>query len=93
MLRVDSHAPALCSTGWSLPVIPVGGTAEIVFDAGFGAAWGDIPVELRQAVLMLAAHFYEHRSAVSDREYALPLAVKELCRRHKPLRLFGGGKR
>lgn len=92
-LRVDAHAPALCSAGWSLPVIPVGGTAEIVLDAGFGPSWGDIPVELRQAVLMLATHYYENRSAVSDREYAMPMGVKELCRRHKPVRLFGGGRR
>lgn len=91
-LRGDDHTPCVISAGWSLPTIPVGGTAEIVFDAGF-ADWAMVPADLRQAVLMLAAHFYENRSATTDRAIAMPLAVATLLKRHKPVRLFGGGRR
>ena len=42
----DAHHPALECRSWSLPTIPVGGTAEIVFDAGFGAVWSDAPADL-----------------------------------------------
>lgn len=65
-LRRDAHAPTLCSLGLSLPTIPVGGTAEIEFNAGYGA-WGDVPDDLKQAVLLLATHFYENRSVVGPR--------------------------
>ncbi len=91
-LRGDDHCPSVISTSWALPTIPVGGTAEFVFDAGF-ANWASVPADLRQAVLMLAAHFYENRSATVDRAVALPLSVATLLKRHKPVRLFGGGRR
>lgn len=91
-LRGDDHSPAVLSAGWALPTIPVGGTAEIIFEAGF-ADWATVPADLRQAVLMLATHFYENRSATVDRAIALPLAVATLLKRHKPMRLFGGGRR
>jgi uncharacterized phiE125 gp8 family phage protein len=37
---------------------------EIDFTAGFGASGIDVPQPLRQALLLLATHWYEHRSAV-----------------------------
>ena len=91
-VRGDNHNPCVISTGWALPTIPVGGTAEIIFEAGY-ADWASVPADLRQSVLMLAAHFYENRSATVDRAVALPLAVATLLKRHKPVRLFGGGRR
>jgi uncharacterized phiE125 gp8 family phage protein len=91
-LHGDDHSPYVMSTSWALPTIPVGGTAEIVFAAGFGD-WAAVPADLRQAVLMLASHFYENRSATVERAVALPLAVGTLLKRHKPVRLFGGGRR
>ena len=45
------------------------------------------------AVLMLAAHFYENRSASAEKGRALPMGVAAICARHKPVRLFGGGRR
>ena len=89
----DTHAPEVVATGWALPTIPVGGTAEFVFDAGYGPEWTDAPADLRQAVLMLAAHFYENRSASAEKGRALPMGVAAICARHKPVRLFGGGRR
>ena len=88
----DDHTPTLAAGNWSLPTIPVGGTAEMVFVAGFGD-WTTVPADLKQAVYMLAAHFYENRSATVERAVALPLAVATLLKRHKPIRLFGGGRR
>ncbi len=87
-LRQDVHAPALVSVGLSLPTIPVGGSADIAFTAGYGD-WADVPADLRQAVLMLAAHYYENRSAVTLRAANLPQSVVGICRRHAPIRLVG----
>jgi uncharacterized phiE125 gp8 family phage protein len=87
-LRPDAHAPVVQSVGLSLPTIPVGGTAEIEFTAGYGT-WAQVPEDLKQAVLLLATHFYENRSAIGARQQALPLSVASLCRRHTPIRLVG----
>lgn len=87
-LRPDTHAPVLHSLGISLPTIPVGGTAEIEFEAGFGT-WGQVPGDLKQAVMMLAAHYYENRTPTAQRVADLPLSVAAICRRHTPVRLVG----
>ncbi|MCX5497657.1 head-tail connector protein [Kaistia dalseonensis] len=39
---------------------------EIDVTAGYGPAAGDVPAPLRQAILMLVAHWYEHRGAVGS---------------------------
>ncbi|MDA8585734.1 head-tail connector protein [Rhodobacteraceae bacterium] len=85
----DTHAPHVVATGWSLPTIPVGGTAEIVFDAGYGAAWADAPADLRQAVLMLAAHYYENRGSAGARTHQIPSGPAAICARYKPIRISG----
>jgi len=89
-LEVDLHRPRLMSTGYTLPVIPVGGTAVIVFDAGFAADWSGLPSDLTQAVMMLAASYYENRGT-NPGEPELPQAVTALIARYRPVRLFGGG--
>ena len=59
-LVADLHRPRLVVAG--LPAdVPTDGRAVVEFDAGFGPAWGDVPADLQQAVLLLAAEFYEHR--------------------------------
>ena len=88
----DYFRPSIVAKGWSLPVIPEGGTAEIEFEAGFGATWDKIPADIGQAVFMLAAHFYDNRSALTDRGKSLPHGVAALLRRHQPVRLLGGGR-
>ncbi len=48
--------------------VPVGAAfngIEIDFTAGFGAEADDVPAPLRQAVMMLVAHWYELREPVS----------------------------
>lgn len=86
----DAHRPDLLALGWSLPTIPVGGTAEIVFDAGFGPTWGDIPDDIAQAVLMLAARYYEQRGGGGAARAPLPDGVEPILARHRSPRLFGG---
>lgn len=62
----DRYAPALApaSGGW-LPQIPTGGVAEIEVLAGHGEDASGVPADLRQAVLMLAAHYHEQRHAAA----------------------------
>lgn len=84
----DTHEPTIQGRGFSLPTIPVGGTADFVFEAGFGA-WDDIPPDLAEAVLLLATHFYENRSAIGVRTAPLPQSVASICRRYTPIRVSG----
>ncbi len=56
-LTIKADAAALA------PSLSAGGY-EVDFTAGFGAASTDVPAALRQAVLMLVTHWFEHRSAV-----------------------------
>ena len=84
----DAHEPVVQGMGFSLPTIPVGGTADFVFDAGFGT-WDDVPPDLAQAVMLLATHYYENRSASRVRVEPLPMAVASICRRYMPIRVSG----
>lgn len=85
----DMARPHLVGRGTGLPVIADGGTVEICFEAGFGAAWADLPVDLAQAVMLLAAEFYENRQAGALIQ-ALPLAVHGLIEPWRTVRLLGG---
>ena len=90
-LSEDAHRPHLKWLGLVLPTIPVGGTAEIVFEAGYSADWASVPADLKQAVMILATHFYEDRSGrMGDR---LPVSVASLLKPYRQIRLFGGGRR
>lgn len=91
VLEPDTHRPRLVATGLCLPSIPVAGGAEIGFDAGFGAAWSDIPADLAQAVFLLAAHYYEHRHDTGAVNGEMPHGVAALIQRYRNVRLFGGG--
>ncbi len=90
-LEQDMHRPRLVASGLCLPTIPVGGTATIVFTAGFGAAWSDIPQDLQRAVLLLAAHYYENRGDTTPTGDEIPHGVAALIQRYRNVRLFGGG--
>jgi uncharacterized phiE125 gp8 family phage protein len=81
----DTHRPLVRSVGFTLPTIPVGGRAEIDFTAGYGAVWSEVPGDLRQAVLMLAAEFHDNRAA--DR--GIPEAVAALVAPYRHVRLWG----
>ena len=88
----DTHCPTVVATGASLPAVPSGGSAEIVFEAGFGTDWSSVPADLSQAVFVLAANFYENRSHVTESAGGLPSAVWALIERHRPLRIGLGAR-
>lgn len=46
--------------------------------AGYGAAGENVPTAIRQAILMLVAHFYNNREAAGERMEELPFAVSAL---------------
>ncbi|MGI1663331.1 head-tail connector protein [Palleronia sp. KMU-117] len=92
-LERDTHRPALVAQGFLLPSIPLGGSAEITFEAGYGAAWTGVPADLRKAVFALAASYYENRHGATDGAEGFPAEVNALLVPHLNLRLFGGGRR
>ncbi|MBC7132696.1 MAG: hypothetical protein H5U16_06270 [Roseovarius sp.] len=92
-LERDAHRPVLRPVGMLLPMVPTGGVAEVLFRAGYGAGWGDLPPDLGQAVLMLAAHYYEHRHETALAEGCMPFGVASLIERYRKVRLLGGGAR
>ncbi len=88
----DLHRPRLVGKGTSLPTIPSDGFAKVVFDAGFGPGWTDVPVDLRQAVLLLASEYYEHRHDDAAQSAGLPFGVVTLIERWRTVRILGGGR-
>ncbi len=89
----DMQRPRLRATGSSLPQVPSAGAVLIEFDAGFGQDWSAIPADLQQAVLMLAAHFYEYRADTGLSEGCMPFGVASLIERYKTLRIGMGASR
>lgn len=90
-LERDAHRPRLVAVAGSLPVIPTGGRVEIAMTAGFGAEWAAVPPDLRQAVILLAAQFYEARHDAGDGVAGLPVAVQALIEGWRTVRILGGG--
>jgi uncharacterized phiE125 gp8 family phage protein len=86
----DSQRPRLVGRfGRHLPRIPACGHAEIRFTAGFGEAWEDVPADLRQAVLLLAAHFYENRADSGAASSSMPFGVLVLIEAYRATRIGG----
>lgn len=73
------------SLGGALPPIPQGYEAEFTFDAGFGPDAADVPGDLRQAVILLAADYYERRH--DDGGPGMPMAVRGLLDPWSPVRI------
>ncbi|WP_431300151.1 head-tail connector protein [Tabrizicola sp. BL-A-41-H6] len=88
----DLHRPRLAGKGTALPTIPASGLVKVVFDAGFGTTWAEVPADLRQAVLLLAAEFYEHRHDDNTQAAGLPFGVVTLIERWRTVRILGGGR-
>ncbi len=88
VLEQDFQVPALASKGFGLPTVPVAGSVEIELVAGYGADWSQIPADLRQAVLILAADFHENRRDGGDGG-VLPTRVMQLIAPFRVMRLFG----
>lgn len=87
----DSQRPRLVGRfGRALPRIPRSGHAEVRFTAGFAEEWEGVPADLRQAVLLLAAHYFETRSESEATPGTMPFGVLALLESYRALRLGGG---
>jgi len=84
-LQKVGHQSRLLATGACLPF---NGSVEIIFEAGFGPDWTDIPADLRQATLMLAAYHYENRNGADGGQF--PAGVLALLEPYRAYRLSGG---
>lgn len=89
-LEADGTAPKLMPSGTVLPSIPEHGSAEIRFQAGMAVAFGDLPADLAQAVMLLAAHYYEYRDETALGTGCMPFGVSSLIARYRPVRLGFG---
>ncbi|QPM89926.1 head-tail connector protein [Pseudooceanicola algae] len=83
----DSYRPALRSVDGSLPTIPDNGRVEISINAGSAEVWSDVPPDLAQAVLLMAAHYYEYRNDLALGQGCTPFGVTALIERYRPMRL------
>ncbi|ETD91786.1 head-tail connector protein [Rhodobacter capsulatus] len=86
----DMARPRIEALGAALPAIPGGGRVEIDFTAGFGASWSALPVDLAQAVFLLAAQYYELRHDGAAEGGAMPFGVMALIERWRTVRVLGG---
>jgi uncharacterized phiE125 gp8 family phage protein len=90
-LERDSNTPRVRPIVASLPSLEPGGEMRVRFLAGFGPEWDDVPADLQQAVLMLAAHYYEYRHDTALSNGCMPFGVTSLIERYRELRLGRSG--
>lgn len=88
-LAPDGMRPRVIALGWQEPG-GAGAAVEIDFTAGFGTGWSDVPADLRQAVLLLAAQYYELRHDGGAERAAMPFGVIALIERWRTVRVLGG---
>lgn len=86
----DGSVPQVRPTGTLLPTVPTGGDVTIRFTAGMAAGWGELPADLGQAVMLLAAHYYEFRDETSLSAGCMPFGVTSLIERYRTLRIGAG---
>jgi uncharacterized phiE125 gp8 family phage protein len=75
-----------------LPLISKDAVVEVALKAGYGSAWSQVPSDLAQATLLLAAHFYEYRHEVTLTFGCMPFGVTSLLERYRPMRLGAGAQ-
>ena len=85
----DSQRPVVLPTGVVLPHVPRRGSVTVSFVAGFGDSWAQVPADLAQAVILLAARYYDDRSQNGLRQ-ALPFGVSALIEKWRAVRTLAG---
>lgn len=85
-LEFDTARPRIVPTKGNLPEVPVNGSTVISFDAGYGI-WLDVPADLRQAVFLLAANYYENRNDLGKAAGQMPFGVAALLEPYRDIRL------
>jgi len=92
-LEADSQCPRLRPVSGQLPMPPTGGEIRIGFSAGMAADWGELSADLGQAVLLLAAHYYEYRDETALSDGCMPFGVTSLIQRYRRVRItLGAGQ-
>jgi len=73
---------------WPVVTAAANGIA-ITLTAGFGPTADDVPAPIRQALLLLVAHWYEHRDPIEigEPQTAIPKAVSDLLMPYRRPRL------
>lgn len=89
-LEADSQSPRVRPVAGLLPMVPTNGEVRIGFSAGMSTVWGGLPADLGQAVLLLAAHYYEYRDETSLSDGCMPFGVSSLVQRYRAVRLSLG---
>lgn len=76
------------SAGWPKPGLRAAGI-EIDLAAGYGASADDVPAPIRHALLLLVAHWYEHRDPfeIGAPQTAIPNAVSRLLSPYRAVRV------
>lgn len=83
----DSQTPVMRHVSGSLPAIPEGSNVVVRMYAGSAEEWRDVPPDLAQAVLLMAAHYYEYRSDLSLSRGCTPFGVTALIERYRTIRI------
>lgn len=84
----SSHRPALIASLALPSTLQAEHGLEIEFSAGYGDAPEDVPTQLRLAITMLAAYFYEHRIDMATCQQAsMPASVSRLLMDYMEVRL------
>jgi uncharacterized phiE125 gp8 family phage protein len=91
LLDLDAQRPRLVRRGatvWPAPSRAANGI-EIAFTAGYGDDAADVPAPIRQAILLLTAHWYDHRSPFEVGVVAAPMPgmVSDLLAPYRAVRL------
>lgn len=86
--RASIPSRLLPTDSWVAPGVAANGIA-IDFTAGYGAVAADVPQPIRQALLLLVAHWYENREPVRAGDHAapVPLTVNDLLAPYRLVRL------
>lgn len=86
----DMQRPVLAPVGGLLAPVPSAGWVTIRFVAGFADRWEDVPADLAQAAIMLAARYFEDRGSDEAGRGALPFGVAALLERWRAVRTLAG---
>lgn len=79
LVSLHSGPQVRLKTTSSTPVLQDDVTLPVTIEmtAGYGGA-DDVPGDLKQAIMLLAGHWYENRSAVADKGMPLPMGFDQI---------------
>lgn len=91
-LEPDEQRPMLRAKSGCLPHIFPNMHVRIEMNAGYAADWAGVPSDLKQAVFLLAAHYYANRSETAQAATEIPHGVLTLIEKYRTVRTFLGGR-